>query len=1047
MTPHSGVKPSRFLACCDKPSDKGLIQSLNIYILPVIVCQGKFTNLLVFLWGDHMNSYTLGLDIGSKSIGWAIAEENRIVDIGVRVFPEGVDRDTKGLEKSKNQTRREARQSRRLRWRRKMRRDKLIRLLKQKNLLPNKEELIKLFQTKDPYQLRAKAIHQRIDPFDIGRCFYHINQRRGFKSNHRSGKAEEGIVKKQASQLQKDIESNNCKTLGEYLAMLDPEVQRRRERYTFRSMYEHEFDLIWQTQQQYYPDILTDDFKAELKDKTIFYQRPLKPSDHLIGRCELEPNQPRCPRGDYFAIKFRILQDINNLRVQNPDGTELQLTQEQRALLLEELEKKKELSWDQIRRKLGLIDSQKFNLETGKQKKLKGNIFTSAMQKIVGAKNWKNLEEDKKIAINQALIELDDDELIEYLQSAYKFSEDQIEKMLQIALPKGYMNFSRVAIQNLIPFMEQGLLTHEAIKQAGYNNDSDSFDDTVDFLPMPDDLRNPLVNKALHETRKLINAIIRQYGKPAKIKIEMSRDVKGSKREREELHYRMLENQKRNDEIRKRLIEDIGIKNPSRDDIIKYKLWEECDGICPYTGKPISQSALFGPNPEFQIEHILPYSRSLDDSYMNKTLCFIEENRRKGDKTPYEFYHGTPQFDEILKRIGKLPYTAKKRKFWQKEISLDECIARELNDNRYICRQVVSYLKMLGCSVSGTRGKVTADLRYTWGLNSILNLLHPNMKNRDDYRHHAIDAAVVAVTNNKHLRDLAFSKTSTIIRNFPEPWDGFRRELAEKIDNIIVSHKVTKRVRGQLHEETAYGLLNKVEQNQANGMTLVSGEFVYRKKLEDLTIPAVKEIVDPVVKSIIIQRLQQFGVDINKSSSIPKNVWNEPLYMKCKTGKKIPIKKVRIKTVGNNLILLKDKNTGKFYRAVKPGNNHHIEIFEHIDENGVIKREGRVITLFEATQRKLQGKPIIDKTYKPNWRFVCSLAANEMFMLNVNGEEIPYRVQKIDRTGRIVLRPHTYAGQLKDSDKPPLIQRKTPNTLEGYKIHVDRLGRIYPAND
>ncbi|MGD0014632.1 MAG: type II CRISPR RNA-guided endonuclease Cas9, partial [Bryobacteraceae bacterium] len=131
--------------------------------------------------------------------------------------------------------------------------------------------------------------------------------------------------------------------------------------------------------------------------------------------------------------------------------------------------------------------------------------------------------------------------------------------------------------------------------------------------------------KALFEVRKVVNAIVREYGKPGKIKIEMARDVHGSSRQREELHWKILENEKRNKEVRKRLIEDIKIAKPTRDDVIKYKLWEECGKTCPYTGKHISQTALFGENPEFQIEHILPYDRSLDDSFMNKTLCEVRE--------------------------------------------------------------------------------------------------------------------------------------------------------------------------------------------------------------------------------------------------------------------------------------------------------------------------------------------------------------------------------------------------------------------------------------
>ncbi|MCD4830569.1 MAG: type II CRISPR RNA-guided endonuclease Cas9 [Anaerohalosphaeraceae bacterium] len=993
-----------------------------------------------------MSNYVLGLDIGAKSLGWAVIDNTNIVDIGVRVFPEGVDRDTKGAEKSKNAKRREARGTRRIKWRRQMRKDKLIRLLRENKTLPESDtELEKLFTDKDPYQFRAKALDEKIELFEFGRILFHLNQRRGFKSNRKTGKAnEDGKVQKQASQLQQDIEDANCRTIGEYFAKSDTLQQRIRDRYTFRSMYENEFDLIWEKQKSFYGDIFTDELKKQLKDETIFFQRPLKPSDK-IGNCQLEEAQPRCPKGDYYARMFRILQDVNNLKIQNSDGTEQPLTPSQRETLLKELGTKKEIKWDTVRKKLGLIESQKFNLEqNGKSKSIKGDIFASVVSKIKIIK-WKDFTEQQKYEFNKAILELDDDELIECLKNEYQLDDKAIEKIIKIPLPQKYMSFSQKAIKKLLPFMEQGQLTHEAIKSAGYERGNLSNAKIEELLPLPQDLRNPLVNKALHEVRKVVNAIIKEYGKPTKIKMEMAREVKGSAKEREDMHFKMLKNQKRNDEARQELISELDIINPSRDDVIKYKLWKECGIKCPYTGKIITQNALFGANPEFQIEHILPYSRSLDDSYMNKTLCWIDENRHKGEKIPFEYYDGKPQFEEIQQRIAILPYP-KRRKFWQKEIELDECIQRELNDTRYICKAVIAYIEQIGVKVQGTKGKITSELRHSWGLNNILDYTGAGLKNRDDHRHHAVDAVVTAVTKNEHLRKLAHTKYATNDKTFPLPWDGFREETTEKINQIIVSHRVTKRVRGQLHEETSYGITGGKDDK---GQDI----FVYRKKLEDLTMAMIDKIVDPVIKILIVARLKEFGLDPAKKTKIGKEVWAKLLYMPCNKKdangniKKIPIKKVRICDVFNNMIPIKDKN-GKAYRAVAPGSNHHIEIFEYKDKKGNIKKDAKVVTLFEATRRKKNNESIIKKDYGDGKTFVFSLAQNEMFMLKVDEDNfLPHRVQKFDQNGNIALRPHTFAGQVKDGDLPPIIQRKSPNTLDGLKIQVDVLGRIYPAND
>ena len=520
------------------------------------------------------------------------------------------------------------------------------------------------------------------------------------------------------------------------------------------------------------------------------------------------------------------------------------------------------------------------------------------------------------------------------------------------------------------------------------------------------------------------------------------RDVKGSAKEREEMRIKMAQNERENERARHELIHNMGIQRPTRDDILKYKLWEECGRECPYTGRPISQQALFGEHPEYQIEHVIPYSRCLDDSFMNKTLCYVDENRRKGDQTPFEFYKDSEQYEHILQRIRKLPYP-KRQKFTQKEVSLDEFIQRQLNDTRYITREILKYLKQLGCVVTGSRGKVTSELRHQWGLNSILESDLPGLKNREDHRHHAIDAVVTALTSQKHLRELAVTKYAVTHDGFPSPWEGFRDAVAEAVNKIQVSHRVTRKVSGPLHEETSYG---------PTGLKDDKGQdvFVYRKKLEALTCPMVEKIVDPVVKEIVKARLFEFGIDPEKKGSISKEVWAEPLYMKSNNGAKVPIKKVRIRDVFNNMIPVNDA-TGKPYRYVASGNNHHIEIFEYTDAKGNVKRDGKVISMFEAVQRSRQGKPVVCRDYGDGKQFIFSLAKNELFRLEMEPEEyLLHRIQKFGEVGSsiiIVLRPHSFAGKVSDSDKPPYIQRKTPNTLKGHKVIVDPLGRIFPAKD
>ncbi len=999
-----------------------------------------------------MSLFTLGLDIGSNSTGWALIDPDpknpHIVDIGVRVFPEGVDRDKQGGEVSKNAARRAARSARRNRFRRAYRKDKLVRMLRRNSLLPTDSAQWNSLFLSDPYSLRAKGLDERLTLYELGRVLYHLNQRRGFWSNRKSGKAkEDGVVAKGATELQKNIQDSACRTMGEYFAKCLSEGKDIRGCYTFRKMYQDEFDALWDFQKRFYPDILTDDLKSQVRDQTIYFQRPLKPQPELIGDCELEPSQKRCPRADFHARRFRILQETNNLFIRNPDGTERILTPDERTKILDELFANKEVEFDTLRRIVGLMETHTFNLEEGKadkkSAKMKGDEFYAQLRKIL-KKDIDRLSVADLADINDLIIDddLSDDQAIRMLVEQHRFTEEQAQKAANIPLPDKYARFSRIAIQKLLPHMEKGLKTHDAIKVVYSTYQAGKSVEIVDRLDAPADLRNPIVTKALFEVRKVVNAILREYGKPARIAVEMAGELRGSKKERDDIRDKIKENEVRNKQAREELMANHNVQNPSRDDIIKYKLWLECDKTCPYTGRSISPSALFGPYPEYQVEHILPYSRSLDDSFMNKTLCHVEENRRKREQTPYEVYHGTELYEKILQRIAILPWP-KRRRFTQQTLELDNFIERQLNDTRYITREVLRWLKSLGVPVTGTRGQSTSELRHQWGLDNILDFIGNGQKNRDDHRHHAIDAAVTALTSPQHLRALAASKYNRDPnQKFDAPWTGFRDEMAQKVNGILVSHRVTRRVSGQLHEETNYGPTG---QKDDKGQSI----YAYRKKLEDLTGAMVVKIIDPVVRRVVTERMLEFNFDpeTNSDKKPKKECWNQPLYMpNPKGGAKTEIKTVRICEILNNMIEINDDN-GIPYRAVAPGSNHHIEIIEVQDKKGKIKYEGNVVTLFEAARRNRSGEPVIRKDHGEGKRFVCSLSKNELFMLEIEGNLVLHRLQKFDQNGTLIFRPHTHAGKLSDKDIPPIIQRRKPGTLKGYKVTIDPLGRICRAND
>lgn len=1025
----------------------------------------------------------LGLDIGPTSIGWALlrtdpeAQQGEILACGVRVFPEGVDRDTQGHEQSKTQARRQARQMRRQHMRRRVRRRKLRAILTNAGLLPADPVRCREILRTDPYPLRARALDQRLEPFELGRVLYHLNQRRGFRSNRKTGRSQEdGEVYRQTQQLRAEIEQTGSRSLGEYLFRIgyttdgDGAVatrrleQRLRGRYTLRSMYEEEFDRIWETQRQFHAALLTDDLRRRLRDETIFYQRPLRSAARFIGRCPLEPRKRRCPRANWYAQQFRMLKEINNLEVWQPGEGYRPLTDEERTRLIDALGRAKELTFDRIRRELGLLEEQVFNLErsptgrrTTRRPKLTGNTVEATLLKAFG-RRWDTLSEDERHEIRRLVVTIEDaDRLRQIAAGQWGLNERAIEALLKLELPEGYMAYSLRAIKRLLPHLEQGMKEYDAIQAAGY--DSGEHQPVHQRLPLP--LRdgraivnNPLVRQALFEVRKVVNAIIREHGKPDRIAIEMVREMKQPAWRREEIQRRIRQNERERENIRHRLREEFGVANPTGKDILAIRLWEQQGCICPYTGRTISSDhirAYLRGEGVLDIDHILPHNRSLDNSQANKVLCFAEANRDKGDRTPREWLGGTPQYDEMIQRVQRMRESGmpegKIRKFSQAQINLNEFINRQLNDTAYIAREVRRFLQCLypgsraqrDQRVRCGRGQITADLRHFWGLNTILDPQGRDEKNRADHRHHAIDAIVIALTTPTILQRLARTRGPQP-QSLPDPWAGFRADVERAIRTINVSHRPRRKVSGPLHEETNYGPTNRPD------------VFVYRKPIEQLTGPMVKRIRDPVIREIVRQRLRERGFDnpATRKTPFPRDTWEPSLQMP--SG--VPIRRVRVLEPcrnPNSVRLLDNPDGHRAYRAVKLGNNHHIEIFRY--EGGVRHGRfgGRIVPLFEAAQRLRRREPVVQRDHGPGTRFVMSLCNNDTVLVHHDSSDRLYRVQKISQTASggpdITLRLHTAATIDDDSEKLRITSWRRWGELNIRKVTVDPIGRVLPAND
>ncbi|MBT5318638.1 MAG: type II CRISPR RNA-guided endonuclease Cas9, partial [Chloroflexi bacterium] len=845
-------------------------------------------------------------------------------------------------------------------------------------------------QKKLYHQLRAAALEHPIPRHLVGRALLHLGQRRGYLSNSkrfRSAEEDEdlGPVESQIKETAEKLGSGHP-TVGHLLASLDPAEERIRSRWLGRGMIKDEFDKIVAAQSELGLD-LKEYAKKHIR-RVAFFQRPLRSAKGLVGRCELEGDgrigPRRCARAHPIAQEFRYLQKLNDLRLINKSTGEVrELTKEERTAALDLLEapagqlnKSGKLSFAKLRAAVGLDKPKQWttNFESGGDKDIPyAGTLTGIRQAL--NEEWDQLVEDQKTQLVVMILgEAHDEALVRLVQSRLGISEDAAGRLTEIRLEPGYAQHSRKALEKLLVLMRQGD-AYMTARQEIYGADSgggigDQLPGVNDVIP---NLTNPTVYRALTQLRKVVNAVIKEHDKPDKIRVELARDLKRNRKQRDTISSENRARAKIRENAKDLLIE-LGFETePKRRDIEKYLLWQECRERCPYTGRQISFSQLFGPNPQFDVEHIIPLSRSLDDSYFNKTLCESKENREiKRNQTPFECYSGNPdQYERILTNVAQFTgdrraSEAKLKRFKQEEVE-EGFAKRHLNDTRYASVLACKYLGELyggpidasgTTRVQVTTGGLTAVLRSCWDLNALIGW--KDQKNREDHRHHAIDAAVVSVTDQglvgslqRAARDGGYRRLSHL--PIGEPGPNFRETLQDVIDELLPSKALSRRVRGALHQETNYA-------PAIQGMGARK-----RVRLASLTKRQVKQIVDPVVRRVIQESL---GDEDPKKRFAANNP--QPLMPNTK-GLEIPIKNVRIESTDS----LTEVGRNHRKRHVRTGANHHLCVYIN-DETG--KGRYEVISLLEAHQRVSAGEPWMQRNPRPDERFLYSLTQGDVLM-------------------------------------------------------------------
>jgi len=683
-----------------------------------------------------------GLDIGTTSVGFAVIDHDselatgKIHRLGVRIFSEARDRHGVPLNQERRQARLRRRQLRRRRERRRLLGDQLCAA----GLLPSRDSSDWDQAMKhDPYDLRRRAFEgETLSPHEIGRAIYHLAQRRHFKGrdiDEVSDAADDEDDRKAAAARELKREG---KTLGAWLAARGPHERKRGEHAT-RDSVEDEFATVW-------IPLIPEPFRSSVRD-AIFAQRPVFWRLNALGKCQFIPNARPCPKGSWLSQQRRMLEKLNNLALSG--GNQRPLDPEERQAILSRLQTQASMTWSGVRRALATLyrargepgeeRALKFNLEEGGEKKLLGNPVEAKLADIFGS-DWQDHPRKQEIRdslphrIWQADYEKVGDQRVIILPKAertmrrveivrdfvaeFGLSDAQAAKIETMKLPSGWEPYSVEALQAMLPCLEAGVRFGELVSGPGREKwRAETFPrrerptgEVFDRLPSPAQceerervasLRNPTVTRTRNELRKVVNNLIDLYGKPDLIRVEVARDVGNSKRQREEKASGIRRQERRRKAAREALQQN-GILEPTRADVEKWMLWEECGHRCPYTGDSISFDALFRTG-QFEVEHIWPRSRSLDNSFRNKTLCRKDVNLQKGNQTPYEFFRSNEEeWDALANRLagmnasrdGRGISPGKIRRFLA--LSIPEDFAdRQLNDTGYAAREAVAYLKKL----------------------------------------------------------------------------------------------------------------------------------------------------------------------------------------------------------------------------------------------------------------------------------------------------------------------------------------------------------------
>lgn len=538
--------------------------------------------------------------------------------------------------------------------------------------------------------------------------------------------------------------------------------------------------------------------------------------------------------------------------------------------------------------------------------------------------------------------------LLEKIMQLCDVEKEYAVELANVSFQEDYGSLSAKAIKKILPYLKEGNQYDVACDYAGYRHSKSSLTkdeienkilkDKLEILPK-NSLRNPVVEKILNQMVNLINTIIDTYGKPDEIHVELARELKKSAKEREELTKSIARNTREHDEIRQLLRTEFGMMNVSRNDIIRYKLYEELkdNGYKTlYSDEYIPREKIF--SKEIDIEHIIPQARLFDDSLSNKTLEYRAINIEKGNKTASDFVkekYGDDGLEKFLNRCEALfkDKKTKLRKLKMEEKDIPEgFIDRDLRNTQYISKKAFAMLNEISRRVVATTGSITDKLREDWQLVDLMKELNlpkyeklgmvemfedkdgrkikkiTDWTKRNDHRHHAVDALTVAFTkdvfiqfyNNKNAAWMPASKehaniTGIKARYFengkalaPMPLAQFRAEAKRHLENLLVSIKaknkvITSNVNRTKNKNGENRKLQQTPRGQLHLETVYGSHRQYATKIEKVNaafdVTKIATVSKLAYRNALLKRLEAFGNDPKKAFTGKNTLEKNPLYL------------------------------------------------------------------------------------------------------------------------------------------------------------------------